>query len=160
MHSMSSLDTAPRHATPYDAGTSLAGAIIEHPTHGFLLQLRDEQAPTYPLHWSLFGGHLEGDESPEVGLWRELAEELTFTPAHADAWRLVQRNPRPHGGTQFIYHIVTRVELDALVLGEGKAMRYVAPAAVLGYQFAANGLRIFQDHLAGRRDDPAATQTP
>jgi 8-oxo-dGTP diphosphatase len=138
---------------PYDAGTSLAGAIIEHPTHGFLIQLRDEHAPTYPLHWSLFGGHMEGDEAPEFGLWRELAEELAFTPAQAKTWRLVQRNPRPHGGIQFIYHIETQVELDELVLNEGKAMRYVAPADVLGYQFAANGFQIFRDHLAGRCDD-------
>ncbi len=150
---MQPLTPSPHSTTPYDAETSLAGAIIEHPTHGFLIQLRDEHAPTYPLHWALFGGHLEGDEAPEFGLWRELAEELAFTTAHAGAWRLVQRNPRPHGGMQFIYHIETHVELDELVLGEGKAMRYVAPDDILGYRFAGNGLQIFCDHLAGRRDD-------
>lgn len=138
---------------PYDAGTSLAGALIEHPVRGFLLQLRDEHAPSFPLYWSLFGGHLEGDEAPEAGLWRELAEELALTPAQALSWQLVQRNPRPQGGMQYIFHIETLVELDELVLSEGLAMRYVAPADVLSYQLAANVPQIFSDHFAGRRDD-------
>ena len=138
--------------TAYDAGTSLAGALIEHPLRGFLLQLRDEHAPSYPLYWSLFGGHLEGDEAPEIGLWRELAEELGFTPDQALGWRLVQRNPRPEGGMQYIFHVETLVELDELVLNEGLAMRYVAAADVLGYQLAANVPAIFRDHFAGRCD--------
>jgi ADP-ribose pyrophosphatase YjhB (NUDIX family) len=138
----------------YDAGTSLAGALIEHPLRGYLLQLRDEHAPSHPLFWSLFGGHLEGDEAPHVGLWRELGEELAFTPAHALGWQLVQRNPRPDGGIQYIFHIETLVELDELVLNEGLAMRYVAAKEVLSYQLAANIAEIFSDHFAGRRDAP------
>ncbi len=136
----------------HDAGTSVAGAIIEHPQHGFLLQLRDKHAPSWPLYWSLFGGHLEPGETPEVALWRELAEELTFTPGHALACELVQRNPRPQGGTQYIYYILTHATPDDLVLGEGKAMAYVPAADLFDYRLAANGERIFRDHLAGRRD--------
>lgn len=155
---------------PYDVGTSLAGAIIEHPSLGFLLQLRDEHAPSFPLHWSLFGGHIEGDEPPAIALWRELAEELHLEPEQAMRWQLVQRNPRPHGGEQFIFHVVTGATTAELVLGEGKAMRYVAqaqladaitpdagktPAAasLLGHGFAANIVTIFRDHFAGRRDE-------
>lgn len=162
---------------PYDVGTSVAGAIIEHPRLGFLLQLRDEFAPSYPLHWTLFGGHMEADESPTTALWRELAEELRLGPEQVTRWQFVQRNPRSYGGHQFIFHVVTAATTDDLVLGEGKAMRYVTqmqiadaiaagstanggdPAvaplsavALLGHDFAANVAMIFCDHFAGRRD--------
>lgn len=47
----------------------------------FLLQLRDN-IPTivYPGHWAFFGGHIEPDETPEAGVWRELKEEINYTP--------------------------------------------------------------------------------
>jgi ADP-ribose pyrophosphatase YjhB (NUDIX family) len=134
------------------AGLSLAGAIIEHPDHGFLLQLRDEAAPSYPLHWGLFGGHIEPGETPEAALWRELAEELAFAPQMALAWQLVQRNRRPDGGMQYIYHVMTQAMPAELVLGEGKAMRYFSPDALPCKGYASNLAQILADHLAGRRD--------
>jgi len=47
----------------------------------FLLQLRDN-IPTivYPGYWAFFGGHLEPGETPEEGVWRELKEEIGYTP--------------------------------------------------------------------------------
>jgi 8-oxo-dGTP pyrophosphatase MutT (NUDIX family) len=40
-----------------------------------LLQERDEHAPIDPDRWGLAGGHLEPDEEPEDGAYRELEEE-------------------------------------------------------------------------------------
>jgi 8-oxo-dGTP diphosphatase len=47
----------------------------------YLLQLRDP-LPTivYPGQWGLFGGHLETLETPEDAIWRELKEEIGYTP--------------------------------------------------------------------------------
>jgi ADP-ribose pyrophosphatase YjhB (NUDIX family) len=131
----------------------VAGAIIEHPTHGYLLQLRDAAAPTYPGRWGLFGGHVEPGESPQHALWRELREELAFTPAMAQSCRLVQRNPRRDGGMQYIFHILTRVTEHDLVLGEGEAMRFFPAGAWTDHPLTATLAQIMVDHLAGRRDD-------
>lgn len=106
------------------APVSLAGAIIEHPELGLLLQLRDNIAPTYPHHWGLFGGHMEAGESPEVAVWRELEEELQLTPQMVTAWRLGQTFPHERGGSIYIFYITTTATLDDLVLGEGEAMHY------------------------------------
>lgn len=107
---------------------------------------------------------MEGDEAPTTALWRELAEELQLQPQHVVRCQFVQRNPRPQGGQQFIFHVVTNATTDDLVLGEGKAMRYVVReqlAAALadtsakrlfGHGFASNFVEIFRDHFAGRRD--------
>lgn len=103
---------------------SLAGAIIEHPDLGLLLQLRDEVAPTYPLHWGLFGGHMESGEDPEFAVWRELQEELQLTRQMVNSWRLGFDFPHSSGGHVYIYYMTTDATLEDLVLGEGKAMHY------------------------------------
>ena len=48
----------------------------------YLLQLRDN-VPTisFPAYWSLFGGALEGLETPINGIKRELYEELGYRPS-------------------------------------------------------------------------------
>src|SRR5215204_1651536 len=89
------------------APVSLAGAIIVHPELGLLLQLRDLDAPTYPHHWGLFGGHMEAGESPDYAIWRELEEELQLTPQMVSRWQLGQEFPHPSGGRVYIYHLTT-----------------------------------------------------
>ncbi|NER78007.1 MAG: NUDIX domain-containing protein [Leptolyngbya sp. SIO1D8] len=47
----------------------------------FLLQLRDDIPNIiYPGHWAFFGGHIEPGETVEAGVWRELKEEIGYTP--------------------------------------------------------------------------------
>ncbi len=120
--------------TVYPVPISLAGAIINHPELGLLLQLRDHTAPTFPHHWGLFGGHMELGEDPEFALWRELAEELQLTPQMVSTWQLGQDFPHPSGGHVYIYYITTDATLDDLVLGEGEAMLYAKVAGLNPWQ--------------------------
>jgi 8-oxo-dGTP diphosphatase len=135
---------------------SLAGAIIENPQLGLLLQLRDDIAPTYPHHWGLFGGHMEAGESPDTALWRELAEELQLTPQMVSAWRLGQEFAHAGGGRIHIYYLTTHATLDDLVLGEGEAMHYAAireldpPNFYQGHPFTELTTRALQLYLKSR----------
>jgi ADP-ribose pyrophosphatase YjhB (NUDIX family) len=136
------------------APVSLAGAIIEHPDLGLLLQLRDDIAPSYPHHWGLFGGHMEEGESPEVAVWRELEEELQLTPSMVSAWRLGQDLPHISGGRVYIYYMTTTATLDDLVLGEGEAMHYAQIAEInpllpyRGHPFTTLSAQALQAYLA------------
>jgi 8-oxo-dGTP pyrophosphatase MutT (NUDIX family) len=141
-------------AESYVQPVSLAGAIIVHPQLGFLLQLRDDRAPTFPHHWGLFGGHMEAGEEPEVAIWRELAEELHLTPPMVSAWWLGQTSPHPSGGQVYIYYMTTTATLDEFVLGEGEAMRYALagelnlPQPYQGYPFTTFTIAALQTYLA------------
>jgi 8-oxo-dGTP diphosphatase len=137
---------------------SLAGAIIEHPDFGLLLQLRDDIAPNYPHHWGLFGGHMEAGETPDVAIWRELEEELQLTPQMVSAWQLGQHFDHPSGGRVYIYYMTTTATLDDLVLGEGEAMHYAAvgeldpPQPYQGHPFTHFTAQALQAYLLGLRN--------
>lgn len=65
-----------------DAVKQVAIAILQQ-SDQYLLQLRDP-IPTivYPGQWGLFGGHIEPNETPEAAIWRELVEEIGYTPPY------------------------------------------------------------------------------
>src|ERR1700722_10351281 len=49
--------------------------------HDVFLMLRDNKDTILnPLRWSLPGGGIEGDETPEHAAWRELKEEFSIEP--------------------------------------------------------------------------------
>lgn len=53
-------------------------AIITDNDNRVFLQHRDGNAPTNPNKWGLWGGRIEGNETPEEALVRELKEEITI----------------------------------------------------------------------------------
>ncbi|MBV7329553.1 NUDIX domain-containing protein [Chloroflexi bacterium TSY] len=129
------------------------GAIIEHPIHGFLLQFRDEGAPSCPHTWTTFGGAVEDGETPEEALWRELAEEIEFERSMALSCQFVQRNVLANGTViQYVYHLCTEADVDELVLHEGGNMAFFDANELFALPFAFNIEQVYRDHLAGRRD--------
>lgn len=54
----------------------VALAIISNKNNEVLLQHRDNNAPTNPNKWGLWGGRIEGGETPLEAIVRELKEEL------------------------------------------------------------------------------------
>ncbi len=80
-----------------------AGGLIL--SHGkILLGLRTCGSKTYPNVWDIFGGHVEGEETIEAALVRELREELDITPSELRfLTTLTEPNPRRNGKN--LYHI-------------------------------------------------------
>ena len=82
----------------------------------FLLQLRDN-IPTiiYPGYWAFFGGHIESEETPEEGIWRELQEEINYTPPWLKHFKSWQDDPI----VRHIYYGPLTVPSTQLELNEG-----------------------------------------
>ncbi len=100
---------------------------ILHQNGQFLMQLRDN-IPTilYPDRWGFFGGHLEEEETPEVGIKREVLEEISY---HLE-------NPILFGrfvdelALRYIFPAPLTFSIDELELHEGADLGLVSPDAV------------------------------
>jgi 8-oxo-dGTP pyrophosphatase MutT (NUDIX family) len=82
----------------------------------FLMQLRDDNPNIlYPGHWGFFGGHVEPGETVDMGVRRELLEELGYCPAQL----MLHERHEDNYVIRHIYYADLDVDLDQLILGEG-----------------------------------------
>ncbi len=91
-----------------------------------MLQLRDNNPNiAFANSWTLPGGVVETDETPEQAAQRELGEE-TGLHLNLSHWKVYTRKPqdRQFSIEQHIYTGKTQKEIDELVLGEGQSLRY------------------------------------
>ncbi len=80
----------------------VGGLILDHGK--ILLGLRARDSKTYPNVWDIFGGHIEGEETIEAALARELQEELDITPSEFRfLTTFIEPDPRRNG--KYLYHI-------------------------------------------------------
>ncbi len=96
-----------------------------------LLQERDERAPVDPDKWSLVGGGVEADESPEAAAHRELAEETGIV---GEGLVSLGRHDLPCAfhGRDVVDLFTARTDLtDADVrCGEGRQIVFVEPSTI------------------------------
>lgn len=103
----------------------------------FLLQLRDDiPGIAYPGYWGFFGGHLDPGEQPETAMWRELQEEIGYTPPTLTQFKSYRQDPT------VVRHVFTApltVEVDALILHEGWDMAlFTLDDVVRGDRYSSN----------------------
>jgi len=90
---------------------------ILHRDHRFLMQLRDNiPGIIHPGQWGFFGGHLDPGETPEGAMWRELKEEINYTPPQLTLFKVYQDDPHV---IRHVYEAPLIVPLDQLELNEG-----------------------------------------
>jgi 8-oxo-dGTP diphosphatase len=85
------------------------------------LQLRDfKSSILYPGHWGAFGGAVEEGESPEVAIYRELIEEIGYSPETFNFFR--QSNKDKQKLNIYMFYASMNVSLAKLSLMEGADM--------------------------------------
>lgn len=105
------------YSTPEVALPPVSVAIaILYQNNKYLMQLRDN-IPTIdsPGCWEMFGGHLESHETPEVGVKREIQEEIGYVITDVQKFGI-----KIHAKfTEHIFYAPLLVKLEDLVLNEG-----------------------------------------
>lgn len=131
----------------------VACAIIER--EGKVLAAQRSASMTLPLKWEFPGGKIEGDESPEECLTRELMEELGVTVLIGDALPLAT-----HGYIDFtvtLYPFTCRLTGGVITMHEHHALQWVEPQRMQELDWAAADLPVIRDYLAAA---DATTVTP
>ena len=108
-------------------GNAVVGLIVLEDGR-YLCQLRSQKPGIfYPGHWGFFGGAVDAGESAEVGLKRELQEELAFEIDSAEYFTefTFDFGFRGLGLIWRRYYLVMLDgnELNQLRLGEGRELR-------------------------------------
>ena len=97
-----------------------------------LLQHRDEHAPRAADQWGMVGGHVEPGEDFDTAVHREILEETGIVTGPQDLVLWQETSFDYSDGHHSDYRVyVGRVDLtdDDIVLGEGRAIVFVDPAA-------------------------------
>lgn len=97
-----------------------------------LLQHRDEHAPRAANQWGMVGGHVEPEEDFDAAMHREIHEETGIVTGPGDLVLWQEREFEYTDGHRSSYRVYAGgVDLtdDDIVLGEGRAIVFVDPAA-------------------------------
>ena len=111
-----------------------ACAVIVLEDGRYLMQLRDQKPGIfYPGHWGLFGGAIDGDETPEAALRRELREEIGLVAEDLRPLTQFSFTCGRHGRIDRYFYEVTIANdvLPELRLHEGAQMKAFAAASIL-----------------------------
>ncbi len=105
----------------------VAIAILKSSPDQYLMQLRDPIPDiVHPGHWGMFGGHLDEGETPEECIWRELAEEICYTPPALSLFC------EDHDVTvvRHVFYGALTVPVSALTLQEGWDLGLLTPKQI------------------------------
>jgi 8-oxo-dGTP diphosphatase len=122
-----------------DSVRHVAIAILTQ-ANQYLMQLRDPiPSIVHPGHWGMFGGHLDEGETPEEAIWRELTEEICYTPPALTLFC----EDRDIGVVRHVFYGELTVPMSELDLQEGWDLGLLTPMQIeAGEAYSAIAQRI------------------
>jgi len=116
----------------------IAAIIFENDKGELLLYLRDNKPGIpFPLHWDLFGGHVEEGETPEEAVVREVKEELGYDLKEFKFFKKYNcQEGDAYPNVKYIYSGRINIPIEEITLYEGDHARYFRREEIRGLKFA------------------------
>jgi 8-oxo-dGTP diphosphatase len=124
----------------------VACGIIER--DGLTLAAQRGAAMSLPLKWEFPGGKVQGGESPEECLHRELREELGIAVTVLE--RLAARTHRYPSFTVTLYPMRCAIASGEPTAGEHAALAWVEPGRLASLDWAEADLPVIEEYVARR----------
>ncbi|MCW8966726.1 MAG: NUDIX domain-containing protein [Candidatus Pacearchaeota archaeon] len=125
---------------------SAAKIILTNNEDKALLQLRDKKH-SHSGCWSLFGGHIDGSETPVEALIREIKEEINYTLKN---YKLIKETFVEDFGKVYWFHGLIDVELSELTLIEGDDFNFFTYEEILKLKLAPESKKRLIEYYEGR----------
>ncbi len=117
--------------------------ILTNTENKVLLQLRDKDH-SHTGCWSLFGWHIDGDETPEEALLREVKEEINYT---IKKYEFIKEVYVEEFGQVYFFHGTIDVWLDQLTLLEWDDFRFFAYEELAALQLSPTSWKIVTEYF-------------
>ncbi|MDQ1297102.1 MAG: 8-oxo-dGTP diphosphatase [Bacteroidota bacterium] len=116
----------------------IAAIIFENDKGEILLYLRDNKPGIpFPMHWDLFGGHIEEGETPEEALVREVKEEINYDLKDYKFFKkYICTEGDAYPNIKYIYSGRFNLPVDEITLLEGEYPRYFSREEIPDVKFA------------------------
>ena len=130
----------------------IAAVILENDKGEILLYLRDSKPDIpFPHHWDLFGGHIEGNETPEQALIREVKEELDYDLEEYKFYKKFEcLEGDAYPNIKYVYIGKIDKPVEELKLREGERLRFFSKEEILNVKFANILKEIVIDYIQNK----------
>ncbi len=135
-----------------------AGVILVDRQGRVLMQLRDDNPKImFPGHWGLTGGGAHPGETPEQAARREIQEETGIALERFEPFRAYYFSESGAGKKSatartdyefYLFHAPCETSAEELVCGEGRGLRFFAPAEMRELNIAYNHRDVLSDFFA------------
>jgi 8-oxo-dGTP diphosphatase len=131
----------------------IAAIIFENDRGELLLYLRDNKPGIpFPDHWDLIGGHVEGGETPEEALVREVKEELDIELKDYKFYRMYEcLTGDAYENIKYIYTGKLNIPINEITLLEGVRAEYFKKEEIPDVKFANILKEIVMDYINDTR---------
>lgn len=106
------------------------GVIIQNQNGDFLLHLRDGYTKNMPNQWSLIGGRVEEDETPEKAAIREVREETDLLVKNLAVFTKITFNDR---WDAIIFYVRVDSSKQKMILHEGKRLMFFSKEEIVTF---------------------------
>lgn len=103
---------------------------------------------SYTGYWSLFGWHINDNETPEEALVREIKEEINYD---IKEYSLIKEYILEEFGKIYLFHGYVDSPLEELILREGDEFRFFSYEELWRIKLTPNGKVILADYFESQK---------
>ncbi|MGV8162122.1 MAG: NUDIX domain-containing protein [Candidatus Nanoarchaeia archaeon] len=122
--------------------------ILTNKENKVLLQLRSKNQSNAGS-WALFGGHIDGLETPKEALIREIKEEINYSLTD---YKLIKETMVENFGKVYWFHGVIDANLSELTLNEGDDFNFFTYDEILKLKIAPESKKRLIEYFEGKNN--------